>query len=428
MRLFAAIPAALALLRTVYKSTHSTASYRGRLALFGSLIQVWHHLEDVRSRCVRAKRGSFAAPIILSVCILAVVALPAKETWAACRHAAAANGKFYSLLTPPDLQLGDQLLRLPEPELDKGESVQTRLLFIGILGELIAAQMPKRTNGLCRVFADRTYFPDLYLFVSRTNRSHPADADRASCMSALHNLLLYDDKVEAADLRRAQESLLKNDVLARSSQDIKARTIWLLWRTLAHIYPVDTTLGALISWEPRQPRDKDVTEFASWLFAQRDHFSFASLSTCDEPSDLRRSFAGSNERLPSPKEEITLSLGNQKSRNPNYIVVVGNNEQAVARSATGDAAPGCDKTILVSGSNPGFPQHSVQIRCTSWLMPFHADGWIAFYCDPSTCQSEGVEQAAMKAIASDQDIIDLARQPSGEGRGPYLVRILRSEN
>ena len=113
------------------------------------------------------------------------------------------------------------------------------------------------------------------------------------------------------------------------------------------------------------------------------------------------------------------------TRSLRYLVVVGNNKEVLrAPGATPDV---CKTEVTISaakrlGANGG---ETVQISCSRWVWPFHADGWIAFYCDPKDCQSESAEEAAMAAIAQDPDVLALARgnPDAGGPRGPYLVNI-----
>lgn len=344
---------------------------------------------------------------------------------------------FGNMLVPHEKRLGELRITLSPPDYQSAASLQRHLAFSSIWAQLLSAELRTQTGGQCSAVIGPDLFPDLRIYLTRNRSGRDKGADLSMCVYALQEALVksrFDrQSITMAASAEARRKLQRISNPAGAGAIINANNI--LDIALAYIYESHTVMHALVSLGPEVYEALDVNDFVGWVQAQRSavRLGLSPLAMCAPDTEQRSSqVRAATGRLPYsgiiPPAPLTLSVNADTPdmmRLLRHAVIVGNGPAiANSRFSTPATDKYCNQTRAFtigrdSGSDVAIPVH---IRCLRAVV-HNNDGWTVFFCDPVDCTESAAEEA-MAAIASDNDVLDHAKDDEKKHpRGPYLIKV-----
>jgi len=305
---------------------------------------------------------------------------------------------------------------------------------------LLIDELPRRTNRLCHNVTTAIRFPDLHVYLYSRRPSGPSATDQALCEGALQSLLrVFQPTRKAISDVASKEAETKRQLISNPPGPV-----WemgrLLRLALAGIYDHDSVMHALVSADVdhRVFQSLDVDAFLVWLEKQKSISGdrLVRINICNPDASRRDPLAERiQQKVPVsgtvPPGAVHLSTSRDKSAQARqtpplrHFVVVGNNKKlsyVPLRTAATDRLCNLPYTIPREAGSAPDQAESVMIRCYRDRF-YGIDDWIAIFCDPNDCRSDRVAQVVMETIASDPDVLELARTSGEPLRGPYLIDV-----
>jgi hypothetical protein len=340
-----------------------------------------------------------------------------------CAYQHGYNTQLNMLLTPSNLRLGTFRVELELPDFSRRATIQSHLRYSAILSQVLMSALPRETRGLCQSYVDPSYFPDLYVYLKRKNSFGILEEDRSFCSNAFLSAIQQAHPDMSTIARAAFDEEKRALAVIPHSEAVRS-----LWTSLASIYERDSALNALTSVKPSDFRSIDADDFIVWLDRQKKvrRDQMFDLPACESETDRQRSLHSGV----VPRGVISVFVRNDVApplRALRHLVVLrGSQGVDQVATATREADQVCTKEVSIRLDNrPGEnASEAVRIKCVG-IRPFHVDDWLAFYCDPQDCQSEGAEQAAMSAIVRYLGALVISKSGGGDllRLEPYEINI-----
>lgn len=335
---------------------------------------------------------------------------------------------FGSVIAPPERQLGEFRVELQRPAYNDRRAVQDHLVNSTVWARSLISRLAHKTSGSCGALVSAP-FPDLRVFLRRGPPREGRDSS-LDCAVVLQGML--NSAPDAGDIARVatdEASRLLKTRSAPAGPPIEASNI--LKGLLTKIYDENSLMHALVSVDYEAFQSFNLDNFQAWVRSQQAArtLQLTPLRFCGPEIDSSSARDTGAQQLPLsrtiPAQAIDYSIeenGPIAGRWLRRVVIVGEGAAvANSRSERPALAKYCSKTHKVESSSTIV---NVKAKCVRDLL--FDDSWIAFYCDPADCRSEHETEAAINKIASDPDVLALAKDNLTEGkpRGPYIVHII----